>query len=347
MTEQWKDIPGFEGLYSVSDQGRVKGRYKEFLSACPAHEGYLMVSCFKGNKRKVLSLHRLVAALFLPNPGNLPLVRHKNGDKTDNRVENLEWHTYTRPSKGTMYRQVPGTIDGLECTPDGEFRLNGYRKKVVFCHTVSGQKATARIQVRRDGTTRYWQAARLVARTWLPDYEDTDYITYRDGDCHNISRDNLHIADKREYWKYMQRNSSMKPATLEERKKKLQLIIDEASITLHYFKTLDMEPFNKHVRDHLYPCLMRFAIKTAQMGERKALDVVPEVIAILYDKVMQGFAIYNHERFCKKYIMDMKRKGTYGEYWHKLCKPIQIEVEQLNLDCLWERYKVTRLKRAR
>jgi hypothetical protein len=112
-------------------------------------------------------------------------------------------------------------------------------------------------------------------------------------------------------------------------------------MTLNYFNTLDIKPINAHVKQYLYPCLMSYAINTLHLGEKPSLEAVPEVIAMMYEKIMDGMCLYNYERYCKKMLHTLKKTGRYGEYWHKLCKPIQIEVEQLNLDCLWERYKVT------
>lgn len=94
--EIWKDIPGYEGLYAVSNMGRVKGyqnnnRRVALTTPKLSNAGYFRVELSKHSIEKKLSLHRLVAEAFIPNPDNLETVNHKNLDKTDNRVENLEW----------------------------------------------------------------------------------------------------------------------------------------------------------------------------------------------------------------------------------------------------------------
>lgn len=92
--EEWKDITGYEGLYQVSNLGRVKsigyGKIK-LLNPGTVGNGYLMVILYKDGKHKTFLVHRLVALAFIPNTENLPQVNHKNEDKTDNRACNLEW----------------------------------------------------------------------------------------------------------------------------------------------------------------------------------------------------------------------------------------------------------------
>ena len=93
MGEIWKPIKGFEGIYEVSNLGNVrnaKGRTrKPFLIP----KGYLMIDLFRNRERTHARVNRLVADAFVPNPDNKPEVNHKNGDKADNRAENLEWST--------------------------------------------------------------------------------------------------------------------------------------------------------------------------------------------------------------------------------------------------------------
>ena len=150
-----------------------------------------------------------------------------------------------------VYRQVK-SVPGLEVTADAEFRYNGKPKKVIYCHTVNGRKATARITIRYEGKNHYWQAAKLVAEAWKVGYNDDDYITYKDGDIHNICVDNLVIEDKKGYYKYMQRNSGYKADNVEERKRKLQLVADEALMTKHYFEIAKQRIDNELIQPTLF-----------------------------------------------------------------------------------------------
>ena len=95
--EEWKPVRNYEGKYMVSNTGEVKSlNYRRtgkerILKGVDYGEGYLYVNLYKYGKGKQCMIHRLVAMAFIPNPDNLPEVNHKNEDKTDNRVENLEW----------------------------------------------------------------------------------------------------------------------------------------------------------------------------------------------------------------------------------------------------------------
>lgn len=89
--EIWKDIPSYNGLYQVSNLGRVYSNYYNRLLTPELNRGYLRVSLSKDKKAKHYLIHRLVALAFIDNPMNLPCVNHKNEIATDNRADNLEW----------------------------------------------------------------------------------------------------------------------------------------------------------------------------------------------------------------------------------------------------------------
>lgn len=96
-TEIWKDIPEYEGLYQVSNWGRVKSlNYKHsgkegILKPDKKKNGYLYVNFLKNGEVKNFYIHKLVCLTFLENPLNLPQVNHKDENKENNFVDNLEW----------------------------------------------------------------------------------------------------------------------------------------------------------------------------------------------------------------------------------------------------------------
>ncbi len=100
--EEWRDIAGFEGLYQVSSLGRIlrlprmtsDGRHLSAqLRAQSVETQYAQVELYKEGKGKMCLVHRLVAQAFIPNPENKPTVNHKDGNKLNNTVSNLEWAT--------------------------------------------------------------------------------------------------------------------------------------------------------------------------------------------------------------------------------------------------------------
>lgn len=101
--EIWKAIEGYEGLYEISNYGRVKsldrighgGRKLKgrILKKAKNKDGYFVVDLDSHGKRKQFRVHRLVATAFIPNPNNYPCVNHKDENKLNNNVDNLEWCT--------------------------------------------------------------------------------------------------------------------------------------------------------------------------------------------------------------------------------------------------------------
>ncbi len=105
--EYWVDVNGYEGIYQVSNMGRIKS-YSRLLSVDSIGRlrvlsadkfGYIRCGLNKDDKRTTIKVHRLVAEHFIPNPENKEQVNHKNMIKSDNRVENLEWATRSENTK--------------------------------------------------------------------------------------------------------------------------------------------------------------------------------------------------------------------------------------------------------
>lgn len=94
MQEQWKDIKGYEGIYQISNLGRIKNlNTNKILFKAPDKSGYIRIHLYKNGSFKAFGVHRLVADAFIPNPNNKKHVNHIDENKSNNCVSNLEWAT--------------------------------------------------------------------------------------------------------------------------------------------------------------------------------------------------------------------------------------------------------------
>lgn len=97
--EEWRDVEGYEGVYRVSNYGRIKSlgnnytKREKILKVQTTHSDYLRVPLSKNHKQRKYRINRLVAIAFVPNPLNLPETNHKDENKHNNYADNLEWCT--------------------------------------------------------------------------------------------------------------------------------------------------------------------------------------------------------------------------------------------------------------
>lgn len=154
---EWRDIIGYEGLYKVSDGGDIKSiKSNKILSPDINQDGYKRIVLYKNKTRKHYSVHRLVAEAFIPNPDNLKEVNHKDEDKTNNTVGNLEWvSSKDNCNYGTRNRKIALSKNKpvLQLSLEGDFikewesanevaRVLGYSQSNI-CNCCNNKRKTA------------------------------------------------------------------------------------------------------------------------------------------------------------------------------------------------------------
>ncbi len=175
MVEVWKDIKGYEGLYQVSNLGRVKSleRFKDnnggkvkvserIMRISVDTVGYNIICLTKNSKRKTHKIHRLVAEAFIPNLENKREVNHKDGNKQNNNVKNLEWatrkenmrHAYKTGLNGGEHffnnstaKAVKQYDANMECIATYKSTAEASRKTGIcqgnICYCCNGKRPTA------------------------------------------------------------------------------------------------------------------------------------------------------------------------------------------------------------
>lgn len=160
--EEWRDIPGYEGLYQVSNLGRVKSLFRYRVSKggcyCPVVEkikaqkltkdGYFETTLCKNKQLKSIRVHRLVAQAFIPNPNNYSVINHIDENPKNNKVENLEWCTVAyNSSYGTARERcsITRNLNQKQSKPVLQLDLNNnVIKKWLSIHQIHKELGYAR-----------------------------------------------------------------------------------------------------------------------------------------------------------------------------------------------------------
>jgi len=166
--EIWLDVIGYEGYYQVSNIGRVKSLERKvvcnssfriakgyMLNAGSDKDGYLKVVLSKDRLRKTVSIHRIQAIAFIPNPLKKPCVNHKNGIKYDNNLSNIEWVTVSENAKHAHKMGLLSTKNGAKVTEKEVLEIRKIGKSML-------QKEIAKIYNIHSSTIGYI----LANKTW-------------------------------------------------------------------------------------------------------------------------------------------------------------------------------------
>ena len=159
--EVWKPIKDYEGLYEVSNLGRVKSlNYRKtgkekILKNIENSKGYFQVGLVKFGKQKLFTVHRLVAEAFIPNPEGKPCIDHINTIRSDNRVENLRWVTHEENNNNPLTKKKYSE----------NHREQSGEKNPMYGKTVENNRSKPVVQI--DQTTnevKIWESAKKAER---------------------------------------------------------------------------------------------------------------------------------------------------------------------------------------
>ena len=130
--EMWKEIPGTGGQYQISNTGKIRtAKTGRILTPVIDKRGYERVCLFKCDRERRHKIHRLVALAYIPNPDNKPQVNHKDGNKRNNSVDNLEWVTN---DENMSHSRANGLHDNHKVWCDSR------KKRIVATHIESGEE---------------------------------------------------------------------------------------------------------------------------------------------------------------------------------------------------------------
>lgn len=148
---EWKKIKGFEN-YEVSDEGKVRNITTGFVLKQEDNRGYLRVVLYINGKKTHKKIHRLVAEAFIPNPDNKPQVNHRDEDKKNNSVRNLEWVTAKENSNyGTRTQRMKNNPEWKKSNAEHLQRLHESNSKPI-------------IVIYRDNTYEKYPSAAMAAQ---------------------------------------------------------------------------------------------------------------------------------------------------------------------------------------
>lgn len=212
-------INGQETDYKINKDGKVfSNKTNRFLQGSIYNTGYKMVRLTVGNSKKSYAVHRLVAEAFLQNPNNLPIVNHKDGNKLNNKADNLEWVNQSENRVHAVQNKISKLANGkrnkikkenLNLSEWRRYKNSNYlvskdgkvynEKTEILLKETPNQAGYIRYTLRIDNKNCSKLAHSLVIESWLNiSLTSSDIINHTDGNKINNSLQNLEITNKKD-----------------------------------------------------------------------------------------------------------------------------------------------------
>lgn len=205
--------------YIIFSDGQIySNKTNKYLAGNINNTGYKMVTLSHNKKKKAYPIHRLIALTFLDNPNNLPVVNHKDGNKLNNNISNLEWVSYSenKVHSDNVLKNINGAgkrnkiiIDVKNSSNWKQFENTNYYvskegeiyniKTSILLKQTTTTSGYKRVSLRINGKSYNYQSHILVAKTWINNnYNKELIINHKDGNKQNNNINNLEIINKEE-----------------------------------------------------------------------------------------------------------------------------------------------------
>jgi oligoribonuclease NrnB/cAMP/cGMP phosphodiesterase (DHH superfamily) len=196
--QQWKPVIGYEGIYEVSNQGsvrsidrvvteintnKIKNINGKELSIVTSNRGYSVVNLFKNNKGVLKNVHQLVAEAFIPNPDNKVTVNHKDSNRLNNHVTNLEWNTYAENNDHAIENGDRG-YPVIQRSKDGKYITTFDSIRIAEKETgISNQNISSVCKGKREsaGGFKWEYTTRKETPQFIPENEERKVLEFQYG----------------------------------------------------------------------------------------------------------------------------------------------------------------------
>lgn len=310
----WKSIVGYEGLYEVSNHGNVRSLDRVIvenntkkerlikgvtLSAANSKRGYRVVVLCKDGTEKMRNVHQLVAESFISNPENKHCINHKDFNRLNNHVDNLEWCTYAENNLHSIEEGKKGRTV-IQFTKDGEFVQQFDSIKRAESHTgIASQNISKVCKGERESAGEYkWEYGvdKDVFPQFVPEDEETKVLEFQYG-----ARQCIKNIEEAFHWLVVNVNKS-----IEEQLPYVNSILEKGTAIYNYLKTEAQQVYEKgfeirlftytdedHMNPHRFICINKERFNPINFGIDYHKDGYDGCASFYFDGQEFAISLYN------------------------------------------------------